>query len=68
MGKILKEYNNKYNQIVLLRYLRHNKFRFTIEVTDLVTNEVSENEYLSDSVFEKFEELTLDYKFDRVIE
>lgn len=66
MGKVIKEHNAYYTKVTLLRYLNNGKFRFTIEVASAVTGEISELEYLADSVFEKYEEIIQEYQFDRV--
>lgn len=66
--KIIKEYQDKYNKVTLFRSIVKGNFRFTIEVDSAVTGEVSTLEYTAESALEKFEELTLNYQYDRVIE
>lgn len=67
MGKILKSVKNDYSIFNLKRYLKGGKFKFTIEVIDQVENVMIENEYSAESVFERFDEMTLDYDFSEPV-
>ena len=64
MGKILKEKQVKNTQFELVRYIKSGNFKFTIREIDLTENVVFENEYTSESVFEKFDEITFNYDFE----
>jgi hypothetical protein len=67
MGKILKEYENKFEKIALKRYIIGNKFRFTIETTDLVDDVITELEYIDhESALNNFLDLTMEYDFSEV--
>lgn len=62
-SKILAEYENEDTKVTAFRHLKQNKFTFSIEILDLLTDTVEEKEYTGESILEKFDEITFEYDF-----
>jgi len=64
--KVIKSKRLENGRITLKRYLENGKFRFTIQETDFDLNLNEELEYTAESVFEIFDEMTLEYDFSEI--
>ena len=64
--KVIKSKRLENGRITLKRYLESGKFRFTIQETDFDLNLNEELEYTAESVFEIFDEMTLEYDFSEI--
>ena len=64
--KVLKSKRLENGRITLKRYLEKGKFRFTIQETDFDLGLNEELDYTAESVFEIFDEMTLEYDFSEI--
>lgn len=67
MKKIIKEYESDYIKVIMFRSIVSSKFKFTIEIIDLMSQESLEEEYLAESIFDCFEEIIQEYDFNQII-